>query len=84
MLGIIAIGFTNYFSVRTLLSSILKVCFALPVYQAINLTGYAMTQRGWAARVGMFLVMVPVFVITTGCWVIAWYMTLSLIFLVVR
>jgi hypothetical protein len=63
-----------------LLSNVLKVCFALPVYQAINLTAYAMTQRGWTARVGTILAFLPIFVITTGCWLMAWYMTLSINF----
>jgi hypothetical protein len=62
------------------LSTALKFCLALPVYQAINLTTYANAQQGWVAKIGMGAVMLPIFVISTTCWLMVWAMVVWLVF----
>jgi hypothetical protein len=58
------------------LSTLLKFCFALPVYQAINLVAYAKEQRGWAERLGVCIAMLPIFVISTSCRLAVWAIVL--------
>jgi hypothetical protein len=70
----------NYRRTKTLASTFLQVCFALPIYQVINLTVYVRAQDGWAAKSGTALAMLPILAITAGCWLTAWAIFLWLIF----
>ncbi len=46
--------------------------FAFPLVMVANVFAYARLQRGWMAKVGMFVTFLPVIAITSliwfGCW----------------
>jgi hypothetical protein len=43
----------------------LLILFALPLAMVANLYAYSRLQKGWSAQVGVFIVFVPVIVITS-------------------
>jgi hypothetical protein len=58
----------------------IKVCFGLPIYQAINLAACVKAEQGFAAKVGVVLALLPIIVFTNVCWLTVWAMVFWLVF----
>jgi hypothetical protein len=56
----------------------LLILFALPLAMVANLYAYSRLQKGWSAQVGVFIVFVPVIVITSMIWFAAWAVAISI------
>jgi hypothetical protein len=57
----------------------LLIAFALPAYQLWNITKYCSVQKGAAAKIGMFITFLPIFVLSTVIWVGIWAVIIRLL-----
>jgi hypothetical protein len=57
----------------------LLIAFALPAYQVWNIAKYCSVQKGWVAKVGMFITFLPVFILSTAIWIGFWAVILGLL-----
>jgi hypothetical protein len=62
------------------LSNLLKFCFALPIFFAIDLIFNVRQQEGWFERLGLAVAMLPGYVISTLFWLMVWALALAELF----
>jgi len=62
------------------MNNIIAIVFALPIVQIVNLIEYARAKDTKAARVGTFVVFVPIMAITTAVWGAIWLFVIHFAF----
>jgi hypothetical protein len=62
------------------LLNVLKFCFALPIFFAINLISNVRQQEGWFEKLGLAFAMLPGYVISTLFWLTFWALALGELF----
>ena len=55
----------------------LLIIFALPLYQICQIARYANTREGWPAKIGMFIVFMPLIIFCSAAWWIVWGLMLQ-------
>ena len=62
------------------LSNLLKLCFALPIFFAIDLISNVRQQEGWFEKLGLTFAMLPGYVISSSFWLMVWALALAELF----
>lgn len=62
------------------MKNVIAIIFALPIIQIINLMKHAGTQNTKSARIGTFVVFIPVIVLTTTLWGFVWLFLIHIAF----
>jgi hypothetical protein len=62
------------------LSNLVKLCFALPIFFAIDLISHVRQQEGWFEKLGLAVAMLPGYVISTLFWLTVWALALAELF----
>jgi hypothetical protein len=62
------------------LLNLLKLCFALPIFFAIDLISNVRQQEGWFEKLGLAAAMLPGYVISILFWLTFWAFALAELF----
>jgi hypothetical protein len=61
----------------------LLIVFAFPLYMAWQIARYANIRERWPAKIGMFIVFMPLIIFCSAAWCIVWVLMLQAAFVIV-